>query len=284
MITSFANKGIKEVIQLEQKARTRRETGLFVAEGIKMFLEAPADMIRKVYVSADFANDMPGACRHKIEELTAAVNGHDASAGQRAACTGEHSVSYEVVSSEVFKKMSDTMTPQGILCVMKQSVYALSSMLNAEKPLIAVLEDIQDPGNLGTIFRAGEGAGVTGVIMSKDTVDIHNPKTIRSTMGSIYRMPFVYAGDLLETIDSLRQNDISVYAAHLQGAAAYDDCDYTGGCAFLIGSESKGLKDETAKRADARIRIPMLGKVESLNAAVAASVLFYEAARQRRYK
>lgn len=261
MITSSSNKGVKEVIQLEQKAKVRKEQGLFVAEGIKMFLEAPIDIIRKVYVAETFLRQMPASCKDKFETLPS---------------------HYETVTDEVFQKMSDTKTPQGILCVMQQNQYTLKSMFTVSNPMIIIIEDIQDPGNLGTIFRTAEGAGVTGIIMSSDTVDIYNPKTIRSTMGSVYRMPFIYAQDLDIIIEEMQKRKITVYAAHLQGAKAYDTCDYTSGTAFLIGNEANGLKYETAKKAETAIKIPMAGKVESLNAAVAASVLMYEAARQRR--
>lgn len=261
MITSYANKGVKEVIQLEQKAKARREQQLFIAEGIKMFLEAPEDTIKKVYVSETFSRQMPMACREKL--------------------TAIHSPC-ETVSDEVFQKMADTKTPQGILCVMNQQFYTLESMFEMPNPMLMILEDIQDPGNLGTIFRAAEGAGVTGVIMSGNTADIYNPKTIRSTMGSVYRMPFLYAECLDIIIEKLQKRKIAVYAAHLQGAKVYDTCDYRHGTAFLIGNEANGLQEETAKKADAAIKIPMAGEVESLNAAVAASILMYEAARQRR--
>ena len=118
--------------------------------------------------------------------------------------------------------------------------------------------------------------------MSSRTVDIYNPKTIRSTMGSIYRIPFLYENDLAESIRKLQEKKIAVYAAHLQGAKIYDACTYRSGTAFLIGNEANGLREETAARADASVKIPMAGKVESLNAAVAASILLFEAARQRR--
>lgn len=141
--------------------------------------------------------------------------------------------------------------------------------------LFAVLEDIQDPGNLGTIFRTGEGAGVTGIIMSKGTVDIFNPKTIRSTMGSVYRIPFVYEEDLASVIRQLKKANVSVYAAHLKGTKNYNEIKYAD-TAFLIGNEGNGLKDETAALADEYIKIPMSGQVESLNVAVATALLMYE--------
>lgn len=188
----------------------------------------------------------------------------------------------EIVTDELFRKMSDTKTPQGVLCVMQQYQYDLEKMLAAPAPLLVLLEGIQDPGNLGTIVRSAEGAGVSGIVMSADTVDIYNPKTIRSTMGSVYRMPFLYTERLEDTIRGLQKRNVAVYAAHLQGAKIYDSCDCKKGTAFLIGNEANGLRQETAECADAAVKIPMLGKVESLNAAVAASLLLYEAARQRR--
>ncbi len=261
MITSHANKSVKEVIQLVQKAKVRKERGLFVVEGVKMFLEAPVERIEQVYISESFAKQMPAVCQEKL------------------ACLH---MSHETVTDVIFEKMSDTKTPQGILCVLKQQSYRLEEMLAAQNPLFVLLEDIQDPGNLGTIFRSGEGAGITGVIMSENTVDIYNPKTIRSTMGSIYRMPFLYTPDIGVMIEELRKKKITVYAAHLQGAKDYDMCDYGTGTAFLIGNEANGLRQETTEKADIAVKIPMKGKVESLNAAIAASILLFEAARQRR--
>lgn len=261
MITSHDNKGVKEVIRLIQKAKARKEKGLFVIEGPKMFLEAPAGHIEKVYASESFLGQMNDPCREKLAALAQLS---------------------ETVSDDVFRKMSDTQTPQGILCVVRQYRYGLERLTDTKKPLLLILEDIQDPGNLGTMFRAGEGAGVTGIIMSANTVDLYNPKTIRSTMGSVYRVPFLITQDMGGTIKALQAENIAVYAAHLQGAVNYNDCNFTGGCAFLIGNEANGLREETAKKADAAVRIPMAGKVESLNAAVAASVLLFEAARQRR--
>ena len=177
--------------------------------------------------------------------------------------------------------MSDTQTPQGVLTVLKRPEYRLEELLKQEKPLFAVLEDLQDPGNLGTIVRTGEGAGVTGVIMSAQTVDIFNPKVIRATMGSIYRVPFVYVEDIGETIKTMQNAGIRTYAAHLKGEKFYDSFSFREPTAFLIGNEGNGLKKETADMADFYLKIPMEGKVESLNAAVATALLMYEAHRQR---
>ena len=148
--------------------------------------------------------------------------------------------------------------------------------------MLLVLENLQDPGNLGTMMRTAEGAGVTGVLLSRGCVDIYNPKTIRSTMGSIYRVPFLYTDDLLGDMDRLHEKGIVTYAAHLKGKGFYDEESYKGPTAFLIGNEGNGLTDELSEKAKQYIKIPMEGQLESLNAAVAAAILMYEASRQRR--
>lgn len=263
MITSFGNRSVKEVVQLNQKAKARNTQDVFAAEGVKMFAEAPEERIRKVYLAERVQKQMYDEYREKLDRL-----------------------SVEIVADDVFDRMSDTKSPQGILCLVRQFHYSLEEILQrthpGEKPLLMLLEDIQDPGNLGTIFRTGEGAGADGIIMSGRTADIYNPKTIRSTMGSIYRVPFVYTDDLRGTVRLLKQRGIAVYAAHLEGAEDYDRCDYRGGTAFLAGNEANGLTAETADCADHKIRVPMEGKVESLNVSVASSILLYEAYRQRR--
>jgi TrmH family RNA methyltransferase len=260
MITSTSNSKVKRLAVLKDKSKARREEGVFIVEGAKMFCEAPMNWIREVYVSETFIG-------RSGDEMKSLLEG----------------VKYETLSDEVFKKVSDTQTPQGILCVLNMPHYRLDDYLEGNS-LFVLLEDLQDPGNLGTIMRVGEGAGVTGIIMTKNTADIFNPKVIRSTMGSIYRVPFFIVDNLCETIKILRCRDISVYAAHLDDSTDYDRADYTKPTAFLIGNESGGLKRETADAASCYIKIPMEGRVESLNAAAATTVLMYEAARQRRNK
>ena len=131
------------------------------------------------------------------------------------------------------------------------------------------------------MVRTGEGAGITGIIMNKTTVDLFNPKTIRSTMGSIYRVPYLITEHLPDLLDELHKENIRLYAAHLKGDTYYDAFDFTGACGFLIGNEGNGLSDEIAECADCYLKIPMEGKVESLNAAVSAALLMYECKRQR---
>ena len=259
MITSTSNRKAAEVRNLGKKASLRREQSLFIVEGIRMFSETPEARVRNVFVTERFLKGCPPEVREKILRLP-----------------------YETVTEEVFSSMSDTKTPQGVLAVAEQEPHTLADVLKGERTNLLVLETIQDPGNLGTMLRAGEGAGLTGIIADSGTADIYNPKVIRSTMGSIFRVPVVYVQDLRETVRELKREGVQICAAHLRGSVDYDSADYTGANAFLIGNEAKGLTDETAALADRAVRIPMLGKVESLNAAVAASVLMYELARQRR--
>lgn len=256
MINSTSNKQIKNLVQLLSKAKVRREQGLFVAEGVRMYREVPKDRLVKTYVSESF---------YEKEE-------------NRALLTDAEP---EIITDRVFASTSDTKTPQGILCLVRQREYTLPGILREDNPLIMLLEDIQDPGNLGTIFRTAEAAGAAGIIMSSGTADIYNPKTIRSTMGSIYRMPFLYVRDFAPVLEQLKKRGISTYAAHLQGSSEYTAQNYRKGCAFLIGNEGRGLTEELEKKADARVKIPMSGEVESLNAAVSAAVLMFEAKRQR---
>lgn len=257
MITSTANPQIKNLIQLQKKNRLRQEQGIFIIEGIKMYREAPADQIVKTYVSESFYE------KHQNEDIW----------------KGE---SLEIVADRVFEAASDTKTPQGVLSLVKRFMYTMDDIIQENKPLIMILENIQDPGNLGTIVRTGEGAGITGVIMSTGTVDIYNPKTIRATMGSIYRVPFCYTENMEEVMQKLKERQIKTYAAYLEGSSVYDVQNYKEAAAFLIGNEGNGLTKELAESADYRIRIPMCGKVESLNAGIASAVLMYEAQRQRR--
>lgn len=257
MITSTSNPQVKKLLQLQKKSKVRNEEKIFLVEGLRMFAEVPEDRVEKVYISESLYN-------RKKHELNL----------QR--------FSTEILSDHVFQHVSDTKTPQGILCLVRQKNYEIDELLNVESPHFIVLDNLQDPGNLGTIVRTAEGAGVTAVFLSKDCVDLYNPKTIRSTMGSIYRMPVVYVENLVELLQNFKRKGIKSYAAHLEGKNAYDKEDYQTGTAILIGNEGNGLRQEVSESADIWVQIPMQGQVESLNAAIAASILMFEVYRQRR--
>lgn len=250
-ISSASNEQIKKIIQLKEKSKARKSEGCFIVEGIKMFREAPKEDIIKVYVSERFIAENPDM----MEDCD-----------------------YQVVSDAVFKKISDMVTPQGILAIVKQKTYSMEELLSTMhqgQNCFVVLDRIQDPGNLGTIIRTGEGAGINGVIMSNTTADIYNPKVIRSTMGSIYRVPFVITPDLPKAVRMLKDAGVITYAAHLKGEF-YSKEEFPKKTALLIGNEGNGLSDEVSKEADRLIKIPMKGNVESLNASIATAILMYE--------
>ncbi len=280
MITSVANQKVKQVVAWQTKAKERKKDNIFLVEGMKMFEEAPEKSIKEVYIEETLLEKLEKAA---ISEKKAEADLEKAEDFEEKKELYEKlkRVGYETVSAEVFRKMSDTQTPQGILAIVERPKYSLEKLLQVENPLFVVLEDLQDPGNLGTIIRTGEGAGVSAVFMSKNTVDVYNPKTIRATMGSIYRVPLAIVEDVNELILSLHNAGIKTYAAHLDGKDYYDSFSFKEGTAFLIGNEGNGLKKSTADAATSYLKIPMEGQVESLNAAIATTLLMYEAHRQR---
>ena len=258
MISSSDNKQVKNVIQLISSSKARKKQGLFVVEGIRMIQETPLDRIEAVYISSSYEEDY---LKHPMSQN----------------CV------YEVVEDKIFQKMSDTQTPQGILALVHKRSYSISEIMEGKsKGCILILDGIQDPGNLGTMIRTGEGAGIAGVILSKDTVDLYNPKTIRSTMGSIYRVPHVISESLLDTVEELKNNGVYVIATHLRGKKEYQELEYDGWTGVLIGNEGNGLSEAVVDLADELVRIPMEGSVESLNAAIAAALFMYEMKRKRK--
>ena len=238
MITSTSNAKVKRLVNLKKKKKLRDEEGVFLVEGIRMFREVPKDRLVEVYASEEFWNRE----RKAVEQVLAGTK-----------------VQPEILADFVFEYVSDTKTPQGILCLVRQKQYSITEIVKekgGELPLLLVL--------------------------SQDCVDMYNPKVVRSTMGAAYRVPFCYVDDLAEEVKQMKEAGICTYAAHLEGKNSYDEEDYRKASAFLIGNEGNGLRDEVADQAQVYIRIPMKGQVESLNAAVATAILTFEAARQRR--
>ena len=258
----------KFIKELLQKPKTRRESGLYVVDGAKMCGELPPEEAEEVFVTGEFL-----------------------SSRYAASCEGLlRACGYDVTSSATYTCV--TVTPQGILAVARQKrVKGLGALLegSGKTPLLVILETLQDPGNLGTILRAAEAAGATGILMNRSCADIYSPKVVRSTMGALFRVPFLYVEDLQEAVRRLQAGEVlpegramQVYAAHLQGAVDYTAVSYREPCAVMIGNEAHGLSPELTALASGAIRIPMEGRVESLNAAMAATVILFEASRQRR--
>ena len=221
-----------------------------------MFFEIPKDRILEVYVTEAFE-----------ERYRENLIGYP----------------YEVIEDRIMRSLSDTKTPQGILAMVRRQETSLSDLLNKDKPqAFLLLENLQDPGNLGTMLRTAEAAGMTGVIVDRRSVDPYNTKVIRSSMGAILRLPLLECDDLGPVCQQMKDAGIRIFAGHLDGESLYRS-DFCVSCAFLIGNEGQGLSPEIMAQADQGIRIPMKGKVESLNAAMAATVLMYELLRQREW-
>lgn len=267
IITSNKNQKIKDLQKLNKDSSFRKNKGVFVVEGIRMFVELPVDRVRQVILSESAWN------RYKTELVNMGFNPEDES--------------LVVVKDYIYESISQTKSPQGLMAVVACMSYTMENLLDAtsvaEPPVYLVLESLQDPGNMGTIFRTAEAAGVTALIIGGASCDCYNPKVVRSTMGAIFRVPFIYVEDLVQTIQEMKASGVTIYGAHLQGESLYQG-DFTKPVAFLIGNEGNGLSDEVADTADRLIRIPMKGKVESLNAAVSTAVLSYEVLRQREQK
>ena len=183
-----------------------------------------------------------------------------------------------VLADALFRSLSDTETAQGVMALVRPPQWDLDRLFTGQ-PLVVVLDGVQDPGNAGSIIRAAEAFGATGLVFLKGTVSPYNPKAVRASAGSIFRVPLVTALDAAAARAALEAHGLDVYAAAPSGAKNLDEAGLTRGCAFVIGSEGRGVSPEWTAGA-AGLRIPTRG-VESLNAATAAAILLYEARRQR---
>lgn len=260
-ITSSQNPLIKEIKSFRSR-KNRSKKGLFIIEGSKLFFEAlnEEEKIASIFMSEQFLST------GESKEILA-----------RAAA---RSIKTYALPDRLFKAISDTESPQGILAVIKAR-HRNINQLPAEGNLLVILETLQDPGNMGTIIRTADAAGFTGIIVSQGCVDVYNPKVLRSTMGSIFHIPLFFSDNLGETIQILKSKGTKIYAAHLKGTSNYFQLDMHNDTAIIIGNESKGISAEIAALADELVKIPMIGKAESLNASVAAALLMYESVRQR---
>ncbi len=259
-ITSVSNPVIKELKSLHEK-KGRRNLGAFLLEGLRLVDDAVSSgaAIRYFVVSDSF-----------VEKSLEVVN-------------GKPGIRVITLPDDLFSRVSETQSPQGIMAVVDIPDYDVETIL-AGLNRIMVLENLQDPGNLGTIIRSADACGFDGVLLSKDSVDPHNPKVVRSTMGSLFRIPILIPEDLYASLKRLQERGIRVKAAHPREALPCWEADLTGNLALVIGNEGNGLSEELLKIADDRIMIPMEGGAESLNASSAASILLYESMRQKSRK
>ena len=187
------------------------------------------------------------------------------------------------VTSQVYEKMAYRGSTEGIIAVAKCKEHSLAKLQLNEKPLIVVLERVEKPGNLGAILRSAEAAGVDAVIVCDPLTDMYNPNLIRASIGGVFCVPTAVCTSQ-ECIAFLKAHGIKILTAQLQDSYEYYDYDMTQGTAIVMGTESTGLTNQWREAADAHIRIPMLGRLDSLNVSVSAAILMYEAVRQRQCK
>ncbi len=254
-LTSKDNAQIKQAAKLQKSARCRRQTALFVAEGLR--------------VCADAAKS--GAAIETLFLTEAALEKNTEICTELSACAAKTFL----VTPELFAHISDTQTPQGVLAVIKalDKSALFDTIKNGGKFL--VLDNVQDPNNLGTILRSAEAFGVTGVILSADCCDVYNPKVVRGSMGAVFRLPVCTAEDLPQWLTAHPQ--LHTYAAVVgDDAQRVTETIFEEPCAIVIGNEGNGIRQATAAACRHCITIPMNGKAESLNASVAAAILIWE--------
>ncbi|MCH5267809.1 MAG: RNA methyltransferase [Lachnospiraceae bacterium] len=262
MISSNANGQIKELVKLQRQQRQRKKSGLFVVEGAKLVAEAAEyGKLEKLYLAESVSGREDERISHLLKHYPT-----------------------ELVSDSIFGEISDTVTPQGVLGLAAMPVYETEDLLALPGKRFLLLDDLRDPGNLGTIMRTAEGAGMSAVILSKGSVELFNPKVVRATMGAIFRVPYCYVESLPEIARTLKSQEIPVFGTAMNGDILYDEPDYTEGAAIVIGNEANGISEEMFAEVTEKLCIPMAGKLESLNAAVSAALIMYEMERQCRKK
>jgi TrmH family RNA methyltransferase len=264
-ISSPQNPKVKKLLALQQKSSERRAEGLFVVEGrreIEHCIEAGYE-IDTVFVCPGIAGKTPDQVG-----AGAVMPGCD-----RASKVFE-------VSPAVYEKIAYRAGTEGVIAEVKARSTRLEDLDLPSDPLVMVLESVEKPGNLGAVLRSADACGADAVIVCDPLTDLWNPNLIRSSIGAIFTVPTV-ACSSAECIDFLKAKGIRIFTAQLQDSELYYDTDFRGPSAIVMGTESTGLTDIWRKAADAHIRIPMLGRLDSLNVSVSAAILLYEAVRQR---
>ena len=283
IITSAQNPKIKKLLALQQKSSERRSEGLFVVEGrreIEHCLEAGYE-IDTVFVCTEICGISPRASLGRDDNsVIPSIDGVISSIDGVISSVVEKSPRVFEVSSSVYDKIAYRSGTEGIIAEVRAKSLRLANLQLSEHPLIVVLESVEKPGNLGAVLRSADASGADAVIVCDPLTDLYNPNLIRSSIGSIFTVPCV-ACSSEECIDFLKAHGIKILTAQLQDSELYYDSDMKCGVAIVMGTESTGLTDIWRKAADAHIRIPMLGRLDSLNVSVSAAILLFEAVRQR---
>ncbi len=260
VLTSAQNPRIKQLLALQQKSSERRKSGLFVIEGQRELQHC---------IDAGLKVEAVFWCQELAPQLSTFVS------------SLSHLTSRFLVSPYVYEKIAYRGSTEGIIAQVTTPHQSLNDLvINTQKGLYVVLERVEKPGNLGAILRSADAAGVSAVIVCDPLTDLYNPNLIRSSIGAIFTVPTV-ACTSEECIAWLKQQGVQILTAQLQDSNAYYDVDMCRPTAIIMGTESTGLTSIWREAADAHIRIPMLGKLDSLNVSVSAAILMYEALRQR---
>ena len=248
IITSKDNEIIKNIKKLKEK---KYRLDSYIVEGIKMVKEAINENqeIALIAIREDFKIDFD---TKKIKTVT--------------------------ISNKIFNDISDVKTPQGILAVIKKNQ---NNQIETNSNYILALDSLQDPGNMGTIIRTADSANINQIIINKTTVDPYSPKVIRSTMGAIYRTNIIEVEDLKTTLKEIQSKGFQIITTDLKATQSIYDINYNNKTVVVIGNEANGVSQEILQTADKKVIIPMLGKTESLNASIAASIMIYEYVRQK---
>lgn len=258
VITSKDNEIVKHIRKLSEK-KYREESREFIIEGIKLLEEAINEnaKIEKVIICDDC--NLEGTIYNELKYEIAKLD-----------CI--------YVSEKIFKLISDVKTPQGIMAIIKKE--DKKEEIKYDEDLTLILDNIQDPGNMGTILRTADSLNLKQVIISKGSSDVFSPKVVRSTMGAIFRINIIESDDLVKTVKELKKHKIKIIVTSLDTNDSIYDINYSKS-AIVIGNEANGVSKEIQDLADNKVKIPMIGKTESLNASVATSVILYEAMRDK---
>ena len=272
-ITSIQNPKIKHIALLQQKSAERRKSGLFIVEGQRELghcLAAGYEIDSLYVLDSQYDSLFTGDAAQAMVDADGNVSLGDI----------YNKVKVNTVTPQVYEKIAYRGSTEGILAVVKTKQHTLAGLKMSDTPLVIVLERVEKPGNLGAILRTADAAGVDAVLVCDPLTDLYNPNLIRSAIGAIFTVP-VATCTSEECIAYLKDNGIKILTAQLQDSRLYYDQDMTAATAIVMGTESTGLTDIWRNAADAHIRIPMLGKLDSLNVSVSTAVLVYEAVRQR---
>ena len=266
-ITSAQNPKVKELLALQEKSKERRKKGLFVVEGRRELLHC---------IEAEFEPHTLFICRDILsdkdfDKILGAI--------EENFCGSTYPI--VEISQQLYDKVAYRGGTEGIIAEMHCKELSLEGLKMKENPLVVILESVEKPGNLGAVLRSADASGVDAVIVCDPLTDMYNPNLIRSSIGAIFTVPVATASSE-DTIEWLKSNGIKIYTAQLQDSEWYYDTDMKGGTAIVMGTEATGLTNIWRKAADAHIKIPMLGRLDSLNVSVSAAILMFEAVRQRK--